>query len=54
MPHLKAGRIIQRPRCGPNGVDDLLATVSRIDAPQPGHAVEDRPPFGVHVVHVLG
>src|SRR3546814_1949345 len=40
MPKLEAGRVIQFGRLSRDGIDDFLATVSGVDAPQARRAVQ--------------
>src|SRR3546814_16316769 len=54
MPKLEAGRVIQFGRLPRDGIDDFLATVSGVDAPQARRAVQY--PLAVRggVIHALG
>src|SRR5262249_1323447 len=51
--HLEGGRIVHLPDLVAHGLDDLLAAVTGVDAPQPGGAVEDLAAVMGRVVHVL-
>ncbi|KAG0776810.1 hypothetical protein G6F22_012309 [Rhizopus arrhizus] len=51
---LEAGRGIHDAGLAGNRVDDFLAAVAGVDAPQAGGAVEDRAAIDIFVVHALG
>ena len=51
---LERRRIIELADRRAHRLDDLAPAVPRIDAPQPGRAVEHLPPLGREIMHALG
>src|SRR5690606_27029872 len=54
MAHLKRWRIRHRRELLRHSIDDLLAPVAGVDAPEPGRAIEDLSSVRRPVVHALG
>ena len=54
MPHLEGRREVHRLHLALHGLDDGLAAMAGIDAPEPGGGVEHAPAVAGDVVHALG
>jgi hypothetical protein len=54
VPHLERRRIIELAYGFGDGLDDLAPAMARVDAPQAGGAVEDRPVVRREVMHAFG
>ncbi|MOA43516.1 hypothetical protein D3C78_1656790 [compost metagenome] len=54
MAQLEAWRVVHDAGLAGDGLDDFLAAVAGVDAPQAGGAVQDLPAIGRGVVHAFG